>query len=137
MSSVLPLPFAKENGYLHLPTLKETSLDPDDYLLRLAEMLRIDLASSLGLPTSAIGSVESWVEQVEEFGLKEFLEDDQKDCQENIPPMEPQEVGAKLMEVMSGIDSLACIEYDNILIPPRMPGYRQQKYGQEQHDTRD
>lgn len=124
MSSVLPLPSAKKNGRLHVPTLKETSLDPDDYLLRLAETLRIDLASSLGLPTSAIGSVESWVEQVEEFGLNEFLEDD-RDCQENISSMDPQEVGAKLMEVMSGMDSLASMKYDNILIPLRMAGHRQ------------
>lgn len=68
MASVLPLPSAKRNGRLHVPTLKEISLAPDDYLLRLAETVRIDLASRLGLPPSALGSVESWVEQVEEFG---------------------------------------------------------------------
>lgn len=124
MSSVLPLPSAKRNGCLHVPTLKETSLDPDDYLLRLAETLRIDIAS-LGLTTSAIGYVQSWMEQVEEFGLNEFLEDDQEDCQENISSMDPQEVGAKLMEVMNGMDSLASMKYYNIIIPLRMPGNRQ------------
>lgn len=45
-------------------TLKETSLDPDHYLLRRVETVKIDLASSLGIPVSATGSVESWVEQV-------------------------------------------------------------------------
>lgn len=104
MSLVLPLPSAKMNELLNVPTLKETSLDPDHYLSGLAETVRIDLASSVGIPASAIGSAESWVEQVEKFGL---LEDDQEDCLENKPPMESQGFAGKFMEVMSGMYSLA------------------------------
>lgn len=137
MSSVLPLPSAKLNGSLYVPTLKETSLDPDDYLFRLAATLRMDIASSLGLPASAVGSVESWMEQVGEFALDELLEDDQENCQENIPPMEPREVGGKLMEVMSGMYSLASIKYNNIIISFRMPGHRQSRFGKVQHDICD
>lgn len=58
-------------------------MDPDLCLLRLAETVRIDLAGSLGIPGPAIGSVESWVEEVRKFGLLEFLEDDQEDCHLN------------------------------------------------------
>lgn len=91
-------------------------MDPDHYLLRLAEAVRADLASSLSTPLSAIGSVESWVEQGEKACLDKFSEDDQEDWQENTPPMESQDVAGGLMEVMSGMDSLACMEYDSILI---------------------
>lgn len=90
-------------------------MDPDHYLLRLAEIVRIGLASSLGIPVYAIGSVKSWVEELGKCGLFEFLEDDHEDCQEN----GISGLAGKLMEVMSGM------EYNRIPIPLRMPGYRQ------------
>lgn len=40
------------------PSLKETSLDRDQYLLRLAQTVRIDLASSLGIDIVEAGSLE-------------------------------------------------------------------------------
>ena len=126
-----PLPSAKEDGGLYVPTLRKTGLDPDHYLLRLAETIRIDLAGSLRLHDFAIGSVESWVEEVRKFGLLEFLEDDQEDCLEDCQEssMESLEVAGRCREVMSGKFSLACMEYHNILIPLRMPGC-QYRYGQ-------
>lgn len=77
MAEVLPLPSAKSTcGGLEVPTLRETSLDPDEYLLRLATAVRNDLADILGLPTSELGSAKSWLEEVSEevskFGLLDY-----------------------------------------------------------------
>lgn len=86
MSSVLPLPSLKDaTRCLHVPFLKETSLDRDQYLLRLAQTVRIDLASSLGIDVSEVASLESWVEEAESSGWHVFLDDDEddEDCEGN------------------------------------------------------
>lgn len=76
MLLVLLLPSAKDNRCFHVPTLKKTNLDPDNYFLRLAKTLKIDLISSLDFFVSAISFVKIWIEKIEEFGLKKFLKDD-------------------------------------------------------------
>lgn len=103
MASVLPLPSHKDaDRCLHVPSLKETSLDRDQYLLRLAQTVRIDLASSLGIDISEAGSLESWVEQAEESGWHVFLDDDEG-CEENEPcSTEPRQVTGESVEITSG-----------------------------------
>lgn len=128
MSSVMPLPFAKVGGGLEVPTLRETGLDPDEYLLRLAATVRFNIADSLGLPASELGSVESWLGQVSRFGLLDYDEDDPEYCQEDKPSMESQEAVDNFPEVLSG-NGLHRI--DNILIPLRMPDQCQHRSGQE------
>lgn len=110
MSSVLPLPFAKAAGGIEVPSLRETSLDPDEYLLRLAATVRIDIADTLGLPASELGSVESWVSGVSRFGLLDYDEDDPEYTQEDKPSMESQEAEETFPEVLSSKYTLACIE---------------------------
>lgn len=116
MSEVLPLPSAKSIcGGLEVPTLRETSLEPDEYLLRLAAAVRNDLADTLGLPASELGSAESWLEEVSEevskFGLLDYdSEEDPEYCQEDKPSMETQEAVENSLEVLNGKYSLACIE---------------------------
>lgn len=65
MSWVLPLPFAKVARGIEVPSLRET-------LLRLAATVRINFVDTLGLPTSELGSVESWVDEVRRFGLLDY-----------------------------------------------------------------
>lgn len=112
MSEVLPLPSAKSIcGGLEVPTLRETSLDPDEYLLRLAAAVRNDLADTLGLPAFELGSAESWLEEVSKFGLLDYYsEEDPEYCQEDKPSMETQEAVENSLEVLNGKYSLACIE---------------------------
>lgn len=110
MSSVLPLPFAKVARGIEVLSLRETSLDPDEYLLRLAATVRINFADNLGLPTSELGSVESWVDEVRRFGLLDYDEDDPEYTQEDQPSMESQEAVENFPEVLSSKYTLACIE---------------------------
>lgn len=126
MSSVLPLPSMKDAGrFLHVPSLKETSLDRDQYLLRLAQTARMDLASSLGIDVSETGSLESWVEDPEDSGWHVFFDDDE-DCEGNeTDSTESQQATGKLAEVTSGKYSIAYIMFNNMLIPCRMPEYLQ------------
>lgn len=82
--------------------LKETSLNCDQYLLRLAQTVRMDLTSGLGIDVSEVGSLESWVEQAEESGWHVFLDDDE-DCEGNeMDSTESQQVTGKSAEVTSG-----------------------------------
>ena len=122
MSSVLPLPSLKDaTRFLCVPYLKETSLDRDQYLLRLAQTVRMDLASGLGIDVSEVGSLESWVEQAEDSGRHLFLDYDE-DCEgSERDSTESPQVRGKSAEVTSGRYSIAYIKSNNMLIPRRMP----------------
>lgn len=112
MSEVLPLPSAKLIcGGLEVPTLGETSLDPNEYLLRLAAAVRNDLANTLGLPGFEFGSAKSWVEEVSKLGLLDYdSEEDPEYCQEDKPSIEIQKAVENSLEVLNGKYFLACIE---------------------------
>ncbi|MCJ1346513.1 hypothetical protein MMC31_004730 [Peltigera leucophlebia] len=103
MSEVLPLPSAKSPcGGLEVPTLRETSLDPDEYLLRLAAAVRNNIADALGLPACELGPAESWLEDVSKFGLLDYdSEEDPEYCQEDKPSMETQEAVENSLEVLN------------------------------------
>lgn len=125
MSSVLPLPSFKDaTRGLHVPSLKETSLDRDQYLLRLAQTVRMDLASSLGIDISEAGSLESWVEEAESSGWHVFLDDDEDDegyGGDGTDSTKSQQVTGKSAGLTSGKYSIAYIKFNNKLIPRRMP----------------
>lgn len=72
--------------------------------------MRINFADTLGLPTSDLGSVESWVDEVRRFGLLDYDEDDPEYTQEDQSSMESQEAVENLPEVLSSKYTLACIE---------------------------
>lgn len=103
---------------LHVPTLKETSLDRDQYLLRLAQTIRMDLASSLGMDVSEAGSLEYWLERGIS-GWQSLLDDDDddEDCAGNeIDSTEFQQGTGNSAEVTSGKYSIAYIKFNNMLI---------------------
>lgn len=88
-SEVLPLPSWRDDRYrsLHFPTLKETSLDRDQYLLRLAQTIRMDFASRLGILGIAVSeacSLEYWVEEaISDWQSLLDDDDDDEDCAGN------------------------------------------------------
>lgn len=81
----------------------------------------MDLASTLGVDVSQVGSLERWVEEAEDSGWHVFFDDDE-DCEENeSDSTESQQVTGKSAEVTSGnklgrsyVVRIAFIKFKNI-----------------------